>query len=189
MEDEATEAGGRRKGGDRELVQSHRRFISELQEAVLQASTTGSIEDGRFVSRPTDDLRSRVDAANEAIRQAAGRPRTRPELRLGSEEGNGEDEIRLRVTCPTDTVVWAIASELPDEPTQVEFYRTRSDADGTVDTQLLGIAKHPDSKGRHNVRFRTERFATRPDENVIIHGELVDASGFLLAAHGLPVID
>lgn len=176
--------------GGRDLVRLHRTFVKNLQKAVDEAPTASTTEEGRFVSRPTDELRERIEKATEEVRRELERKgRKQPEFRLTAEEISPEGDLTLRVTHPTTAVVSAEISPPPDVPTRVEFFSTRPRWDGGVETRLLGVAKHPDSDGRHTVRFESERFALRPDENMIIHGELVDERGFIIATDAIGIVE
>jgi uncharacterized protein (UPF0335 family) len=93
------------------------------------------------------------------------------------------DAGTLRVIEPTPSIVRAEVDPAL-KAQSVEFYITRPRDDAVVETRLLGIAKYRDSDNRWSVRFTTERFGRKPQEIHIIHAEVLDADGRLLAANG-----
>jgi hypothetical protein len=165
-------------------------FVSALQTAVAKTPTSAKTQDGRFVSAPTKQFQSRIEAANKLIREELKRHgQAGLELRLEASQAGAGGDAELRVTHPTEAEIAAEVKPAPAVPTRVEFYTTRPHPDGGIETRLIGVAKHADQDGKRRVRFETERFALRPDENLVIHGELVDGNGFTLAASAVAVIE
>jgi len=164
-------------------------YVKALQEAVHKSKTEARIDEGRIVSIPTDQFKKSIAAANERLREALeemGQPKVG--FRVGTKETTSEGESKVRVTHPTQTVLSAEVS--PSKITgRVEFYQTRQSGDGVPETKLLGVEKYPDRSGNRHLTFTTDRFARRPDEALVIHAELLDGNGFLLAAHAVGLVE
>jgi hypothetical protein len=149
--------------------EARRKFVVALQSLVHEERACGG-------------LTERLAAGTSAAIKEAGV--TTVEL---SAHSDGGDDGTLRVLEPaTSTAAVKIGRDL--EPQTVDFYLTRPASDGTVETRLLGSAKHPNSDGSWSVRFSTDRFAVKPDDPLVLHAEVFGPDGLLaaVAAH-MPV--
>lgn len=150
-------------------------YIDDLQKAVQK------------FPKFTEDFKKSVDLANKKLSDGLvklGQPRVNFKINLEKASTKGESSVRI--THPTKTVV--SATVLPEEPFYVEFYQTRPRADGIAETSFLGLTKYADRDGKRKISFLSERFARKPNDPLIIHGELLDETGHLLAAHALAAI-
>lgn len=90
------------------------------------------------------------------------------------------DEGVLRVLDPTESM--ASVEVDPDlAPSRVDFFLTRPAGEGKVETRLLGTAKYPDSEKKWSVRFQTDRYAESPFDPLLLHAEIRDFRGYLVA--------
>lgn len=90
------------------------------------------------------------------------------------------DEGILRVLDPTEST--AAVDVDPDlAPSQVDFFLTRPAGEGKFETRHLGTAKYPDSDKKWSVRFQTDRYAESPFDPLLLHAEIRDFRGYLVA--------
>jgi hypothetical protein len=139
----------------------------------------------------SEDLESAVEDANREVRSRLDEldlPKVDLTYKIISDAANPPSgKATIRDTCPTKTLISTIVS--PEGPFNVEFYMSRPRVDGVAETRLLGSTRHPDADGSRSFWFTTERFANRPDEPTIIHGEVRDKSGDLAAVVGIAVVN
>lgn len=114
--------------------EARRMFVESLQSAVAGTSP------GRDIKELFNE-HAEVFANQDLV-----------ELTVLSQDG---DNGTLRVLQPTPSVVSAkIKGDI--EPASVEFYLTRPAGTDTIETNLLGLAKYPNSDGSWSVRFMTD---------------------------------
>ena len=151
-------------------MDARKNFVKGLQEVVRESQDVGANAEkhvGQVVERLSADM-SKLDQQHSGVK-------------LQTEQKTADGRPALRVTCPTRTV---ISADVPD-PVRVhtvEFYLTRPRQDGIPETRLIGTSKYPDGDGRWGVTFSTERFTRRPTDSLLLHAEVLDENGRLLAA-------
>jgi len=185
-----TESKKKARRNPKAIVTSQVEYIESLQKAVESSVTEVTFtEEKRVLYVPSDELREIVETANNQLSKKlknAGQPQVK--LGITTEKSTSGGNPVVRVTHPTKTT---ISAEVPSlsVPNHVEFYKTQLGVDGSAETRLLGIAKYADKNGRRSVTFQTERFADKQNNPLIIHGELVDGNGYLLAAYAVPLAE
>lgn len=115
---------------------------------------------------------------DDGFSKASGLPEAK--LVLRTDLSTNEGRPALRVTCPTRSVVSAEISGLPNAH-KVEFYLTKLRSDEVAETRRIGVNRYPDGDGKWNITFTTERFARKSSDPLLIHAEVLDDAGRLLA--------
>jgi hypothetical protein len=148
-------------------------FVRGLQQIVQQSQEFNS------------SLDAAVAKINEQSLAGLGQPTVT--LNLQTDQKTSDGRPALRVTCPTPT---EISTQVPDSVRAhtVEFYLTRPRANGIAETRPLGTSKYSDGDGRRRVTFTTQRFARVPNDALVVHAEVLNESGRLLAIFGGVVI-
>ncbi|WP_131618125.1 hypothetical protein [Roseivivax marinus] len=137
-------------------------FVASLQENVSS-------------NKSADSLRELVDDSFKGFVEAA-------KLSGGimSVRSKNSDEGTLRVVDPTPSIA-SVKIEQELEPRSADFFLTRGSGEGAAETRFLGTAKYPASNGEWQIRFDTERFISDPSEPLVMHAEVTDARGNLVA--------
>ena len=108
------------------------------------------------------------------------------EVKITCRSGGGDVGV-LRVLDPTESTV-SVDADPNRGPSQVDFFLTRPAGEGKVETRLLGTAKYPDSDKKWSVRFLTDRYAESPFDPLLLHAEIRDFRGTLVAVGIGPAI-
>lgn len=97
-----------------------------------------------------------------------------------SVKSRNSEEGTLRVLDPTPSIV-LVKVDQGLKPRSVDFFLTRPSGAGIAETRFLGTAKYPASTGEWLIHFDTDSFISDPSEPLVLHAEVSDARGNLVA--------